>query len=187
MAWLQKIGRGRLRFALDRSFQAAEIQVCGNEPVVVTPVVDPVAPATPVVVVTNLPPTAVSSLSATPGENRVTLNWSPARDDKAVAQYQILFGEDPQNLYGVNLTPDNRTQWYINKLKEATRYYVQVVAIDSDGNKGTLSNMVEATTFGEVLLSAAVPESGSANNLWLPLLLSFLGGTLFLVFGRRNA
>ncbi len=164
---------------------AAEIQVCGNEPVVVTQETEPVEPAKPVVV-KNLPPTAVSSLSATPGEQRITLNWSPARDDKAIMQYQILFGEDPENLYGVNLTPDNRTQWYIDKLKEATRYYFQVVAIDSEGIKGTLSNTVEATTFGEVLLSAAVPESGSADNLWLPLLLSFLGGTLFLAFGRRK-
>lgn len=165
---------------------AAEVQVCGNEPVVITPDVEPVEDIIEEAVVANLPPTAVSSLSAAPGEKRVTLNWSPARDDKAVAQYQILFGEDPQNLYGVNLTPDNRTQWYIDKLKEATRYYVQVVAIDSDGNKGTTSNMVETTTFGEVLLSAAVPESGNANNLWLPLLLSFLGGILFLTLGRRK-
>jgi len=118
---------------------------------------------------------------------RVTLNWSPARDDKAIAQYQILFGLDPENLNGVNLTPDNRTQWYVDKLSEATRYYFQVVAIDSDGNKGTLSNLVETTTFGEVLMSAAVPESGNANNLWLPLMLSLLGGVLFLYLGRRKA
>ena len=166
---------------------AATVQVCGNEPVITPPVTEPVGEPAPVVTPTNLPPTAVSSLSATPGDMRVTLNWSPARDDKAIAQYQILFGLDPENLNGVNLTPDNRTQWYVDKLSEATRYYFQVVAIDSDGNKGTLSNLVETTTFGEVLMSAAVPESGNANNLWLPLMLSLLGGVLFLYLGRRKA
>jgi len=135
----------------------------------------------------NLPPTSVSNLSATPGEELVTLYWSPARDDKAIARYKVIFGESPENMFGVNLTPDNRTQWYVDKLKPATKYFFKVIAVDSDGNEGVGSNFVEASTFGEVFQSAAVPESGSADNIWLPLLLSFLGGILFLFFGRRKA
>ena len=135
----------------------------------------------------DLPPTAISNLSATPGEEKITLNWSPARDDKAVSRYKVLYGEMPENLYGVNITPDNRTQWYVDKLSPATKYFFKVIAIDSDGNEGVSSNAVEATTFGEVFLSAAVPESGSADNIWLPLLLSFFGGILFIIFGRRKA
>jgi hypothetical protein len=136
---------------------------------------------------TNLPPTAVSSLSATPGEERITLYWSPARDDGAISQYKVEFGETAEALTGVNLTPDNRTQWYVDRLKPGTKYFFRVTAIDNNGNEGVSSNLVEATTFGEVYQSAAVPESGSADNIWLPLLLSFFGGILFILFGRRKA
>lgn len=135
----------------------------------------------------NLPPTAVSNLSAESGEKRITLYWSPARDDKAVTRYRVIFGETPENLYGVNMTPDNRTQWYVDKLPPATKYFFKVIALDASGNEGVASNLVEATTFGEILQSAAVPESGASFNIWFPLLLSFLGGILFLFFGRRKA
>jgi hypothetical protein len=146
---------------------------------------NPLVPADDVVA--NLPPTSVSSLSATPGEERVTLMWSPARDDKGIGKYRIEFGESPDAIFSVNMTPDNRTQWYVDKLRPATKYYFRVVAIDADGNEGVNSNLVEATTFGEIFQSAAVPESGSADNIWLPLLLSFFGGILFIMFGRRKA
>lgn len=135
---------------------------------------------------TNLAPTAVSSLNAKPGEAQITLLWSPAKDDQAIASYKILFGEEPDKLYGVNITPDNRTQWYIDKLAPASKYFFRVIAVDNDGNEGTASNIVEATTFGEVLHSAAVPESGAEQNMWIPIILALLGGIAFLVFGRKR-
>ena len=135
----------------------------------------------------NLAPTAVSSLNANAGEERITLFWTPAKDDQSVVSYKVLFGEEPDKLYGVNITPDNRTQWYVDRLKPSSKYFFRVVAIDNDGNEGTASNLVEATTFGEILHSAAVPESGGETNMWLPLLLALFGGMLFLVFGRKRS
>ena len=134
---------------------------------------------------TTLAPTAVSSLNANAGEERITLFWTPAKDDQTVTSYKILFGEEADKLYGINITPDNRTQWYVDRLKPASKYFFRVVAIDNDGNEGTPSNLVEATTFGEILHSSAVPESGGETNTWLPLMLALFGGTLFLVFGRK--
>lgn len=135
----------------------------------------------------NVAPTSVSNLNATPGEQQITLYWSPARDDVGVARYKILYGTDPNQLYGTNITPDPRTQWYVDQLAEATKYFFRVVAVDADGNEGTPSNLVEATTYGEVFHGAAVPESGTETNVWLPLLLALLGGGLFLIFGRKRA
>ncbi len=132
----------------------------------------------------NIHPTAVLNLSASPGDKRVTLYWSPAKDDQEVSKYKVLFSTDPNNLTQQNITPDPRTQWYVDGLEEGTKYFFKVLAIDVNGNEGVPSNMVEATTNGDVYHSAAVPRSGAEQ--WLPFILAFIGGFLFLLLSRAK-
>ncbi len=98
--------------------------------------------------ISDAPPTAIMNLTAEPGEKKVTLFWSPAKDDIEIWKYRIEFGTDSEFLIQENTTPDNRTQWYVDGLEEATTYYFSVIAIDIDGFEGPPSRTVQATTFG---------------------------------------
>lgn len=158
---------------------AAVVPVCGDTDLG-EPIETIAVPDAPVV-----PPTAVDNLSAEPGERQVTLYWSPAKDDVEVTAYQIDFGLSADALISQNITPDARTQWYVEGLNEATKYYFTVIAIDANGNKGARSQVVEATTFGEsAFKSSAVPESGA--KLWLPIVLALSFGFFFLGVSLRK-
>ncbi len=144
-------------------------------------------------------PTAVPNLSAEPGDKRVTLFWSPAKDDKEVVAYSISYGLSSDALTLTNKTPDARTQWYIDGLEPATKYFFQIRAIDDGGAQGVPSNVVEAATFdangnpvegssvkGERNFhSSAVPRTGARN--WLPYGLAILGGIFFLYVSRKRS
>lgn len=169
---------------------AETVQVCGDD----APAVDKPSstsvnvggedkPPTPL----GISPTAVSNLSAVSGQNKVTLFWSPAKDDQSVAAYRILFGTEKPNLNEFNTTPDNRTQWYIDGLGEGRNYYFQVFAVDSEGKTGVGSNVVEATTQGESIHNSApsrAPTSG--GNHYLPAILALLVGGAFVVGMRKK-
>ncbi len=134
----------------------------------------------------GISPTAVTNLSAVSGINKITLFWSPAKDDENIKKYRILFGINKNNLDGFNITPDNRTQWYVDRLEKGRRYYFQVFAIDNEGRTGIGSNIVEATTKGESIHNSAprrAPTSG--GNHWIPAILALLIGGLF-VFNLRK-
>ncbi len=165
---------------------AAVVSVCGGGGDLAEPEELVEVPDAPVPTTTAIPPTAVSSLSAEPGDRRVTLFWSPAKDDGAVMSYQIDFGTSAVNLDQQNITPDDRTQWYVDGLKEATKYYFTVRAIDANGNLGAVSAPVEATTFGETdFKSAAVPQTGA--KLWLPIVLALSFGFFWLGVSFRRS
>lgn len=160
---------------------AAVVQVCGEGGELEEPVETVEVPDAPLPV----PPTAVTNLSAEAGERKITLYWSPAKDDVEIASYQIDFGVSSDALTLQNKTPDNRTQWYVDGLNEATKYYFTVRAVDVDGNLGASSQVVEATTFGEPeFKSSAVPESGA--KLWLPIILALSLGLFFLGVSLRK-
>lgn len=135
----------------------------------------------------NVIPTSVSNLSARSGDGKITLFWSPAKDDKAIFQYQVEFGTSENKFGQLNLVPDNRTQWYVDKLKSGEKYFFRVVALDAEGKKSVPSNVIEATTLGESLHSSAPernPKSGGSS--YFPFLLSLFVGVLFLGAFRRS-
>ncbi len=136
---------------------------------------------------TGISPTAVSNLSAVSGENRITLFWSPAKDDMDVEKYRILFGLNRKDLNEFNITPDNRTQWYVDNLDIGRNYYFQVFAVDSEGKTGIGSNIVQATTKGDSIHNSAprrAPTSG--GNHWLPAIFALLIGGLFTIKMRKK-
>jgi hypothetical protein len=156
---------------------ATVLTVCGNT--------DP-SPTPPP---NTVKPTAVTNLRAVPATDRVTLFWTAAEDDKAIAQYEILFGNNPQNLDQKNITPDDRTQWYIDQLSPTDKYYFQVIAVDTDGNAGTPSNVVEGSLESGLHSSApATPTSGpsSPDRSHLPIFLSLLAAFGVLLMLRRE-
>ena len=135
----------------------------------------------------GISPTAVTNLSAVSGNGKITLFWSPAKDDTKVEQYRIGFGLDKGDLDEFNITPDDRTQWYVSDLDIGRKYYFQVFAVDSEGKTGVGSNIVEATTKGESIHNSAprqAPTSG--GNRWIPAIFALFIGGLFMLQMRRR-
>ena len=129
---------------------------------------------------TEIPPTAVASLSAQSGDEKVTLFWSPAKDDQEISNYIIRFGPHPENLYQENLTPDNRTQWYVEDLEPGQKYYFQVIAIDNEGLEGPPSRVAEGITKGRKIMAENLDKTGSGG---LPMQVYMLIGVLILGSG----
>ncbi len=138
---------------------------------------------TPVVIA----PTTVSNLSAQSGEGRITLFWSPAKDDGQVARYRIIYGKETNLLNSFNVTPDNRTQWYIDGLDEGVQYYFQVFAVDDAGKTSVGSNIVASRTKGvDVHASAPKQTPTSGGSHWVPAGIALLVGILFMFLVRRR-
>ena len=90
-------------------------------------------------------------------------------------------------LHEFNITPDDRTQWYVSDLDIGRKYYFQVFAVDSEGKTGVGSNIVEATTKGESIHNSAprqAPTSG--GNRWIPAIFALFIGGLFMLQMRRR-
>lgn len=133
-------------------------------------------------------PTAITNLSAKAGEKKVTLFWSPAKDDRGVAQYRIIYGTAKTSMSQISITPDNRTQWYIDGLETGRKYFFQVFALDRDGQASVGSNIVQATTLGDSIHNSApksTPTSG--GNHWLPAGIALFVGAIFFMMVRRRA
>ena len=117
-------------------------------------------------------------------EDRVTLTWSPSMDEKGILNYRVEFGVSPTNLNQFNLTPDERTRWYVEGLEPGTEYFFQVLATNLDGINSDPSNMVNAMTDG--LYPSGDKLDGTGSNLWVPIFIAFIGGGLLLVMGVRS-
>lgn len=134
----------------------------------------------------DIAPTAVTNLSAVGGDERVTLFWSPAKDNTQVANYRVAYGTSEGALNEFNTTPDDRTQWYVDGLVPGTKYFFQVFAMDSAGKTGVGSNIVQATPSGVGYKeSAPKPPTTGGNNYWLPLGMAALAGFFFFGFRRK--
>ena len=135
----------------------------------------------------NIVPTAISNLSAEGGEKKVTLLWSPARDDKGIKNYQINFALCGGDLTGVNSTPDNRTQWYVDNLEPCEKYCFQVTPFDTDEAEGQISNVAEGTPFCKKPPEIIPPVTGSDTSVAVILLALLAGfGVVVLVQRRRQ-
>jgi hypothetical protein len=141
---------------------------------------------------TNLVPTSVVNLSAVPGDNRVTLFWSPATDDKGIKQYQINYdtNEDAtendapseNKLLNINRTPDARTQWYIDGLEPCEKVTFTVTPIDTDDALGQVSNAVQSAAKCDRPNTTQPPKSGGSN--FLSILLGMIFGGICVLFIR---
>ncbi len=160
---------------------AALITVSGCDGVVEEPTGDSVAP------------TAVTNLSTESGDGKVTLFWSPAKDDSGVTNYRVDFGDAETCEGDFNMVPDNRTQWYVDGLSDDQEYCFCVVAIDGMGNESPCSEKVYAMTAGahdNMYTSAPQPDqlekSGSSTPFW-PVVIAILAGGGILILSRRRA
>jgi hypothetical protein len=163
--------------------QAAMIKVCADEPAEVPEVS------------IEVPPTAVSNLFGQSEEGQVTLFWSPAEDDNEVSRYRVNFGTCGESLNGLNVTPDNRTQWYIDGLESCQKYCFAVTAVDNEGLESVMSNEVEGTPLCPDPLHSAptTPQSGPGddveitNTMNLPVwILALMAGVGVLLMVRRR-
>jgi hypothetical protein len=147
----------------------------------------------------NTAPTAVTNLSADSGEGKVTLYWSPAKDDTGIAQYRIEYGGvalssgDTPVLDQFNIVPDNRTQWYVDGLSDDKEYCFQIFALDGDENESPPSETICSMTLGAAASLHVVPEpevlekSGSTAPFWPVIIAVLAGGGMLLLSRRRRA
>ncbi len=147
-----------------------------------------------------IPPSSVSNVVSESGDGKITLFWSPAIDQSGIKQYRIEFGSQDLNVSDgsgpvvfdqYNITPDDRTKWYVNNLSDNKKYFFRVVAFDNQGNSGPSSTVIEAVTKSAQIKGktvqkkpAATPRSGSSAwiSLWVGLVVS--SGLFF--FARRK-
>jgi LPXTG-motif cell wall-anchored protein len=135
----------------------------------------------------KIAPTVISNLYTKNEKDRVVLNWSPAISNNKIANYRINFGKCGETLSGVNVTPDDRTQWYVNEIKECEKTCFAVTAIDENGLEGVISPEVE----GEIVCADMHPASGEAPKTgsgkpWLSFSIAILAGMGVFVFIRRR-
>lgn len=133
----------------------------------------------------NIAPLPVSNLQTTPGERKVTVLWSPSVDDKGIKNYKVNFGACGEELTGVNITPDARTQWYVDNLEPCVERCFQVTPIDTQGVEGAKSVVVPGTPICKELEHAAPPKTGG-NTSWLFALFSIFVGIGAVILLRRR-
>jgi len=109
----------------------------------------------------------VSELKAQASDHRISLTWkAPSIAGSGIQNYRIYYGVSPSKLTEAIDTFTASTTWYIPNLKNDTKYYLGVAAVDKKGNiSPSLSNIVEATPSA---LVANVPspdvQGGIAGN-----------------------
>jgi hypothetical protein len=134
----------------------------------------------------NVAPLPVSNLQTTPGEEKVTLFWSPSVDDSGIRQYRIKFGPSPDNLIGENITPDPRTQWYVDSLAPCKEMFFTVTPIDEQGVEGETSAVVAGTPLcDEEVTHPAPPKTGTGSSMWIVVFSVLSGIGVMLLFRRR--
>jgi predicted phage tail protein len=125
-----------------------------------------VASATPAAAITEPGPPA--GLAATPGDRRVTLSWTaPSSDGGAkISGYLIYQGTSPGGESGVpvNGAPAAGTRYTLTGLRNGTRYYFTVAAVNGAKLQGNHSGEASATPVSATAsASASASASGSAS------------------------
>lgn len=89
-------------------------------------------------------PSKVQSVTATAGNGRITLTWTPAQAENGIASYRVFYGTNAQNL---NLTAvGSTTTLEIPNLQNGATYYFQVLGVDTQGNEGDNRSDVISST-----------------------------------------
>lgn len=115
---------------------------------------------------TNLAPSQVFGVIAYGSNDRVTLVWEAASDDKMVKHYRIYYGLDANKLDNAVDTKDSSTTWYVPNLANGKEYFFQVVAIDEEGVESVnKSDSVNAIPFSLELASNDVSTKLTPQQL----------------------
>ncbi len=92
----------------------------------------------------------VLDLKVTPGDRRVTLEWSPpAVGASKIDHYRVFYGSSPNELINAVDTFTNSTTWYVPNLVNGEIYYFAVAGVDAHG--------AMSESFESILYSTPVP------------------------------
>lgn len=104
----------------------------------------------------DVKPPAVTNLVATPGPNKVTLNWD-YNSSSSIKSYRVYYGTSPNQLVDAVDTLTNADTWYIPNLENGVTYYFAVTPIDSKGNtSSSFDQIVLATPSSSVIQTPPV-------------------------------
>jgi len=136
-------------------------------------------------------PGDVFGVTSTPSDQRVSLNWQPATDDKGIKNYKIYYGLSAANLNMSVITQDNKTTWYIPNLKNGNEYFFAVSSIDTTGQESeNRSSLVSGIPFSSepilyippeetVRPTAPVMQSTGPEMIWFVLASIFISKLYF--------
>jgi len=111
-------------------------------------------------------------LTASRGDRRVDLSWTPADDPAGIAAYRLVRGTGTGALVLHRTLPGDLTTFSDTGLRNGTTYRYALAAVDGSGNVGPLSAAVSAVP-KDVLppsqpVLAGVPHDRSAWLSWAP-------------------
>jgi hypothetical protein len=145
----------------------------------------PASTSTPKTTGDTQKPTSVSSLTATPGNTSVYLNWRAASDNTGVDHYVISYstsGIDTKE-YGVNDMPNKietaKTSYTVTGLMNEETYFFYVAAVDAAGNTSSdwspeaiarplssISKIPTSTTKNQIVISKKLETDTSITFKW---------------------
>jgi hypothetical protein len=131
----------------------------------------PLQPVQPVVV--NVPPVLppkVEGLRAVSGNTTIQLQWTrvtPTQPNgKPIQKYRIAYGTNPVQMDQSQDTTDPNPTFELKNLINGTRYFISILAVDSEGHKGqTPSDTVDATPKAPELPVEPEPASEAGDGV----------------------
>lgn len=120
------------------------------------------------------PPAVPQNLSATAGNQQITLNWQ-ANNEADLLRYRIYGGASPNPTLKIDsVNGAANTTKIITGLTNGTKYYFRITAVDNNLNQSGFSNEVNATPSAADLPPAAPqnlqatsgPEHGQITLTW---------------------
>jgi fibronectin type 3 domain-containing protein len=126
------------------------------------------ASATPAAAITQ--PGPPTRLTATPGDGQVTLTWTaPASDGgAAISGYLVYRGTSPGGESGVpvNGAPVQGTSYMLSGLRNGTRYYFTVAAVNGAKRQGNQSGEASATPVSAAASASASASASPSASAW---------------------
>jgi predicted phage tail protein len=114
-------------------------------------------------------PGAPTGLKLTPGNGSVTATWTAPSNNGGSAITGYRFAISPDGTHWTTLTHGTTTSRTVNGLKNGTRYYVKVQAVNTAGNSAfsTVANTIPRTKPTAPRALAATPGNGRVVLKWL--------------------
>lgn len=121
----------------------------------------------------NIPPAAITDLTATSGEEEIKLNWTATGDDYhegSAVSYQIKYSDNEIDNSNWDLaeTWDNEIvpaasgtseEYTITELTIGTEYYFAIRALDNEDQSSNVSNSVSAIITGDATAPAGINDA----------------------------
>ncbi len=111
-------------------------------------------PGTPTTTTDTTPPSAPSNLTATAGNEQVSLSWGASTDNVGISGYSVYRD-------GAQVAQTTTTSFTDTALTDGSSYSYYVVAHDAAGNDSTASNTVSATP-----VAPTSPTSSSSSSIY---------------------